>query len=300
MIGRRLFLTSTLLLPLASPNVAAAAEFSDGSWMHSARQRSLPWRLRLPAVDGPCPLVLYSHGLGGSRESAQAWGNAWADAGIAVLHLQHPGSDIAALRDGTLKAAASADQMDERLQDLRFFINELMHRAAAEEPPWNRIRTDALGVAGHSFGALTTQAVAGQRYPGVDDLSDPRPLAFVALSPSLPIGVKLAPSGAFVAVTRPFFALTGSLDASPIQRRQARAQRAGVYDALPRGQRSLLCLEGANHQTFGGGGGSARHGRLIAGATTAWWRWHLLGDEAAHSGLASLEGLSDGDQLLLD
>jgi predicted dienelactone hydrolase len=318
MLARRLLLKSTLLLPLISPNsAAAAAEINDGSWPHLARQRTLPWRLRLPDGDKPCPLVLYSHGLGGSREGGQAWGSAWAESGIAVLHLQHPGSDIEVLRGGarSLQAAASADQMIERLLDLRFAINELLRRSAAGEAPWDRIRTDAIGVAGHSFGALTTQAVAGQRYPGVDDLSDPRPKAFVALSPSLPLGVKLSPTEAFAGVVRPFFALTGSLDASPIQRNQAGAQRAAVYDALPHGQRALLWLDGADHQTFGGGRPSLReaaaqgaqrvqepdhrHSRLIARATAAWWHWRLLGDETARLRLASLEGLSNGDRLLL-
>jgi predicted dienelactone hydrolase len=317
MVDRRIFLKSTLLLPLTSPSLAAATDIRDDSWLHLARQRTIPWRLRLPSGDKPCPLVLYSHGLGGSREGGQAWGGAWADAGIAVLHLQHPGSDIEALRGGAraLQAAASADQMIERLMDLRFAINELQRRAATGEAPWNRIRVDAIGVAGHSFGALTAQAVAGQRYPGVADLSDPRPQAFVALSPSLPMGVKLSPSEAFAGVVRPFFALTGSQDASPVQRNQAATQRAGVYDALPHGRRALLWLEGADHQTFGGGRSGVRendgrrtqraaeqedrHSRLIARATTAWWHWRLLGDEPARLRLASLEDLSDEDRLLL-
>jgi predicted dienelactone hydrolase len=315
MVARRIILQSTLLLSVSGSSLASEAEILDGSWVHEPRQRTLPWRLRLPSGDAPCPLVLYSHGLGGSRESGHAWGTAWAEAGVAVLHLQHPGSDIDALRGGprAVQAAGSADQLIERLQDLRFVINELLRRSGVGEAPWNRIRAGSIGVAGHSFGALTTQAVAGQRYPGVGDLSDPRPRAFVALSPSLPIGVKMPPSEAFAGVVRPFFALTGSRDAGPIQMNPS-AQRAAVYDALPRGQRALLWLEGATHQTFGGGrfGGGPdgipsqgrqdspdRHSALIAKGTAAWWRWHLLGDEAAHSQLQSLQGLSEGDQLLL-
>jgi predicted dienelactone hydrolase len=315
-IPRRLVLRSTLLLPASWPSLAAAAETLDGSWLHAPRQRTLPWRLRLPSGQASCPLVLYSHGLGGSRDSGHAWGTAWSQAGVVVLHVQHPGSDADALRrsSGALQAAASADQFIERLLDLRFAIDELVRRSAGGEAPWNRIRTDAIGVAGHSFGALTTQALAGQRYPAAGDLSDPRPKAFVALSPSVPIGVKLAPGEAFAGVVRPFFALTGSRDASPMQA-SPRTQRAAVYDALPRGQRALLWLAGATHRTFGGGqlGGlqreeragqedeapQHRHGALIASATAAWWRWHLLGDGAARSQLESLQGLSEDDRLLL-
>lgn len=174
------------LLPQISTARAEARETIDGSWAHTARQRKLAWRLRLPAGEQSCPLVVYSHGLGGSRYGAHAWGAAWADSGIAVLHLQHQGSDMEALRAGRSAAiaAASAGQMIEQLRDLYFAVDEVLRRAEAGEVPWNRIRADALGFAGHSFGALTIQASAGQRYQGVEDLSDPRPKAFVALGPS--------------------------------------------------------------------------------------------------------------------
>src|SRR6185369_15782979 len=49
------------------PAFAAALEFKDELWTDMARSRSLPVRLRWPAGDAPCGLVVYSHGLGGSR-----------------------------------------------------------------------------------------------------------------------------------------------------------------------------------------------------------------------------------------
>lgn len=312
MLGRRLFLTGVPLLSQVSTALAETGPIIDGSWVHTSRKRNLAWRLRLPAGEQSCPLVIYSHGLGGSREGAHAWGTAWADAGIAVLHLQHPGSDLEALRAGRSAAiaAASASQLIERLQDLYFAVDEVVGRVEALEAPWKRIRLGALGYAGHSFGALTIQAAAGQRYAGVDDLSDPRPKAFVALSPSLPIGVNMPATHAFEKVARPFFALTGSLDASPLLINPW-DQRAAVYRALPPGHRALLWLAGARHQTFGGGPprGSShatdndmseqRYRALIATATSAWWRWRLIDDDSARLQLESLKGLSEEDQLLL-
>lgn len=316
MIARRTFIQSLAVLPLASRTLAHGRELFDGSWTQASRQRELPWRMRLPSASGTVPLVIYSHGLGGSREGGQAWGAAWADAGIAVLHLQHPGSDEAAVRQGGvgLRQAATADQFVERLLDVRFAIDELQRRRLSGEPPWSRIAVDSIGVAGHSFGALTTQAIAGQKYPGVEGLSDPRPKAFVALSPALPVGVKMDFAQAFADVGRPFFALTGSRDFSPTQG-SASAQRAGVYDALPKGQRALLWLDGATHQTFGGNRVSQmrqdgsdpsnenhsldRHSALIALATGAWWRWRLKGEDAARQMLESLDGLGRGDRLLI-
>ncbi|MGL6111398.1 MAG: hypothetical protein ACRC2B_15000, partial [Rubrivivax sp.] len=89
----------TLLLSLlasAGAHANASVTVGDFSWHDSARGRDLPLRMRWPAGDGPCALVLYSHGLGGSRDGGDAWGQTWAEAGLAVLHLQHPGSDSAA------------------------------------------------------------------------------------------------------------------------------------------------------------------------------------------------------------
>lgn len=93
--------------------------------------------------------MLYSHGLGGSRDGGAAWGQAWADAGIAVLHLQHPGSDSDTLRNGlaALRAAASAEQLLARVRDVRFVLDEVERQAAAGVEPWRSLRLDALGLA---------------------------------------------------------------------------------------------------------------------------------------------------------
>lgn len=133
-----------------------------------------------------------------------------------------------------MRQAATADQFVERVLDVRFAIDELQRQRLSGAQPWNRIAVDSIGVAGHSFGALTTQAIAGQKYPGVEGLSDPRLKAFVALSPALPVGVKMDFAQAFADVGQPFFALTGSRDFSPTQG-SANAQRAGYTTLSPRG-----------------------------------------------------------------
>jgi hypothetical protein len=296
----------------------------DGQWHDATRRRTLPWRLRLPAGRGPWPLVLYSHGLGGSRDGGAAWGEAWADAGIAVLHLHHPGSDTEVLRDGGvrgLRAAASGENLVARVADVRFAVDEI-GRAARGDGAFAGLRLDAFGVAGHSFGAITTQAVAGQRFPGGQVLADPRPRAFVALSPSPP---REGPGGgfggasvqqAFGAITRPFLCATGSLDGDPLAGTDDGAARATVYDGLPPGQRGLLWLDGADHQTLGGGrpGGArmaarrrdrvsvqreAEHHALVARITTAWWRAQLLDSAEARATLAGPHPLGPRDRFVL-
>ncbi|MBL8329246.1 MAG: hypothetical protein JNJ71_10370 [Rubrivivax sp.] len=299
-------------LPWGFARGGAPGAVVDGSWRDPERSREIPWRLRLPTVDGPWPLVLYSHGLGGSREGGDAWGQAWRDAGIAVLHVQHGGSDTAVWREGVraLRAAASAQQLLERARDVRFVLDELARRAASREAPWTTMQADAIGMAGHSFGAMTTQALAGQRYPAGIQLADSRLRAFIALSPSSAQGM----AGAFAEITRPFFAITGSLDGDPFGSYDSGEPRARVYEGLPPGQRALLWLDGADHMSFAGnreqrirGTGLARrdpiaasredrHHALVARTTALWWRAHLLGDDAARSALRAGPDLQPGDR----
>lgn len=278
---------------------AARAAVEDATWTDAARARTLPVRLRWPDGAAPCALVVHSHGLGGNRDGGQVWGQAWRDAGFAVLHLQHPGSDTEVLRDGgvlALRRAASAEQLRARVADVQFALDEIERRGRRGESPFTRVRRDAIGLAGHSFGAITVQALAGQRYARPGDGSDERLRAFIAFSPSL--GRGLEPREQFARVTRPFLAVTGAHDGDPLGQGKTGADRAKVYDALPQGRRALLWIDGGDHATFGGGRGAdlpraaarplrrepeaerdeALHQQRIARITTDWWRHTLLGE----------------------
>ena len=314
---RRLLLQwAAACVAVPTAKAALAAPVDDEDWLDGRRNRSLPVRIRWPAGDAPCALIVHSHGLGGSRSGGDAWGEAWCQAGFAVLHLQHPGSDTEVFRGGmrALRAAASAEQLLARVADMQFTVDEVTRRVQQRAPGWSRVRLDALGASGHSFGAATVLAVAGQRFriatPGS---SEPRFKAFIALSPAPSQGV---PAGeAFAGITRPLLAVTGSLDADPLSRGITGADRASVYDALPRGERALLWLANADHMTFGGNAEQrlrarfgplkrepiaaeleAQHHQRVAAITTLWWRAKLLGDAGALAALRAPLGLAEGDR----
>ncbi len=310
-----------LALPLAlsAATLRAGEPPTEELWMDPRRQRALPLRIRWPAGAAACPLVLFSHGLGGNRHGADVWGEAWAAEGFAVIHLQHPGSDSALLRQGmeTLRAGGSAAQLLSRVEDVRFVLDEIERRRAETGSPWGRTAGQRIGLSGHSFGARTTQAVAGQRFPVPGDLSDPRPAAFIAFSPSLG-GPYFTPEQQFAAVRRPLLMLTGSQDGDPFGAFADGTRRAAVFDALPAGSRALLWLDGADHSSFAGNaspriagrGPFARqpgaleaepaHHALIARATTLWWRARLRGDAGALTSLAQLPDLGPRDRLAVD
>ena len=301
---------------IAAASSPARAVAQELTWSDSARSRPLPLLMRWPAGNGPCALVLHSHGLGGSREGGDAWGRAWQQAGIAVLHLQHAGSDTEVLRGGqrALRQAVSYEQLAARVADMRFVLDEVVRRSGAAEPGFARVRVDAIGASGHSFGARTVQALAGQRFATAAGagLAEPRFKAFVALSPA-PGRDALPPERAFGAVAKPLLCVTGSQDQDPLGSERTGEHRLAVYEGLPSGQRALLWLDGADHMTFGGNAAQriaarrglfrrdpavaereAAHHALVAAVTSLWWRSRLLGDAAAGNAACTVGARPDG------
>ncbi len=67
-----------------------------------ARQREVPLRVYLPAGAKPSPVVLFSHGLGGTRDNCVYLGKHWAARGYVAVFLQHPGSDDSVWKDEPL------------------------------------------------------------------------------------------------------------------------------------------------------------------------------------------------------
>jgi hypothetical protein len=303
---------------VAAVSRSARASVEDLIWTDGARNRSLPLLVRWPDGNGPCALVLHSHGLGGSREGGDAWGRAWQQAGLAVLHLQHAGSDTEVLRGGAraMRQAVTYEQLAARVADMRFALDDVLRRARAAEPGFARVRPDAIGASGHSFGARTVQALSGQRFAAAAGagLAEPRFKAFAALSPA-PGRDGLPPERAFGAVTKPLLCVTGSQDQDPLGSERTGDHRLAVYEGLPSGQRALLWLDGAGHMTFAGnaeqrigarrgpfrrdpavaGREEAQHA-LVAAVTALWWRVHLLGDAVAIAALRSPPGLGPMDR----
>jgi predicted dienelactone hydrolase len=293
----RLFAAIALVAPVAAH--AAAPQICEAQWRDPVRGgRAVPVRIRMPAGTGKVPLVLFSHGLGGSLDSGTDWAEAWAAVGLAVINLQHPGSDRGILRDGGLFAAMSPKQLQARVEDVHFVIDEVGRRPREGACDLSRIDLGRIGMSGHSFGAITTQAIAGQHFamPAAADWGDKRVTAAIAFSPSPPM---LGDDGAaFGALGIPFFSVTGTADAASITPNVSAADRQRPYRAMPAGGKYLLVLDGANHMEFNGqdtlrnGMKPDPHIRAVTiAATTAFWRATLMDDAAVRRWLAAPDGL---------
>jgi predicted dienelactone hydrolase len=274
-----------------------------------ARSREIPLRVYLPRGTGPSPVVLFSHGLGGSRDGNAYLGRHWSGRGFVAVFLQHPGSDASmwqplppARRLAALKGAANLRNTLLRLGDVPAVIDQLERwNRAADSPLEGRLDLDRIGMSGHSFGALTTQWASGQRTAGGRaPATDPRIKAAVILSPSLP-STGGDPKAAFAGVRIPWLLMTGTHDVAFIGAADL-ASRLGVFPALPPGGKYELVLDGAEHSAFGDGPlpgdrlpRNPGHHRSILALSTAFWEAWLRQEAPAR---AWLEG--PGPRQVLD
>lgn len=276
---------------------AASGAFTDDTWTDISRSRQIPVRVRVPTNPGPWPVILFSHGLGGSREGGALWGEAWAQAGFMTVHLQHAGSDTNAVRENA-RAAMAPEQLAARVLDVRFVLDELARRKKLPDSVFNQINLDAIGMSGHSFGAHTTLALAGQDYGAVTPPPEPRLKAFIAFSPS-----DSERPGAFARLRAPLLFLTGTEDGDVAGTGATPQARLLPFEKSPPGSKYMAVLDGADHMTFGGQSSrrravlyrrpevavarEAQHHALIQTLTTTYWRAMLKGEEQARAMLTN-------------
>jgi predicted dienelactone hydrolase len=180
----------------AGPLAVAVARYD---WVDAARNRPVPVKIYFPEKGaGPFPLIVFSHGLGGSREGYEYLGRHWASHGYVVALPQHLGSDDAVWRNKAnpvqeiRRAAMDLGNAMARPLDVRFVLDRLTAMNQEDGPLHGRLDLSAIGMSGHSFGGWTTLALAGQVFPRGVTLADPRVKA--AISMSAPAAQRRQPS----------------------------------------------------------------------------------------------------------
>ena len=269
---------------------AALFEALNLDWADVARQRPVPVRLYLPMQAQRVPLVVFSHGIGGSRAGYSWLGQHVARRGIASLHLQHVGSDRSLWSGsvwglaGRLSDAAKETEAIARVQDFRFALDTLLAGDLA-----GRIDTTRIVAAGHSYGANTTLLASGARVPregGVIDLHDPRVRAAIVIS-APPFYGEAEPKKILASVAVPSLHVTCTEDVIRVPGYYSGAEdRLKVFEATGGPRKWLAVYEGGSHSMFtdrGGTGGVTLNPQVkqaTQGLVTAFLRSVLEGEEA--------------------
>ena len=277
-LPRRFHLTVALLIMISASPCAAAPYKSEAgphrvdtrleTWTDAARRRDVPVKMYLPRhAEGLRPIVLFSHGLGGSREGAAYLGRHWASHGYVAVHLQHPGSDRSIWedlprwkrKDALKRALKKPRHFLDRPRDVSFAIDRLQRMNENDEALRGRLDTQKIAIAGHSFGAWTALTVAGRK------LITPRGRSFSFKEPRLAAAIAMsAPPGkrpdtrdeAHAGIDIPCLHMTGTLDTSPITHTTAEARQL-PFKHTPGPDEGgaaqyLLVLKGGDHQVFSG------------------------------------------------
>jgi dienelactone hydrolase len=252
----------------AAEAVAAAAAAGlvvrDAEWQDTARNRTLPVRIYVPreaqkeGLSSKLPLVVFSHGLGGSRMGYSQFGRHFAEHGMVALHVQHSGSDRAVWQSsglaliGSLRQAASEANAMARAQDVSFAITALL--ADAQIGPL--IDPSAIAVAGHSYGANTALLLAGatvERDGQRISLADKRIKAAILMS-APPFHGERDQAAVLRDVRIPTLHVTGTDDDIRIPGyRSDVTDRIGVFRDLPKPanlSKHLVIFEGGDHSVF--------------------------------------------------
>ncbi len=278
---------------------AVEARYLD--WQDDVRDRPIPVKIYYPsATTEKSPVVLFSHGLGGTREGGEAWGRHWAGYGYISVHVQHIGSDDKVLRGtpeqlNNIASALNAENWINRAKDVSFVLDKIEAMNRTDAVFSNKIDCARIGMSGHSFGSATTLGVCGQRIAygaGGREISfeDRRIAAGVVFSPS--VTKRGDPQTAFGSIKVPMMNFTGTKDDSPVTTTKA-ADRRIPFDNMKGKDKYLVIFDGGDHWVFSGTKrirGENEHDKAIHNYirmfTTAFWDAYLRGDKKAQKWLA--------------
>ncbi len=285
----RMLLGTTLLGVAASPAAAQPYDSTQGPLavrdtgllvLHDdARGKDLQVRIRAPEPTddqpGPFPLVVFSHGMGGSAAAFASLSECLASHGYVVVHPTHSDSVSLGTRAERRERArnlirdpaggVAGVDLPDRVADVRFILDSLDAVEDELDTP-GLIDRERLGMAGHSAGAMTTQTLggleffAGRRSLGTP-LAEPRLDAFAVIS-GQGTNRRAITQDSWRSVDKPWIVITGSKDVSRASDETPESRRHPYEYAPEDGTKYLLFIDGATHSSYQGKG----PGALLDGA----------------------------------
>lgn len=249
------------------------------------------------------PLIIWSHGLGGSIDGAAFISRFLTSHGYCVLHVNHAGTD-SSIWEGKpghpwdiIKATPIPRSLTlARFADVTFVLDNLGDFLKDHPDIASHIDVKNIGMSGHSFGAMTTQVLCGQQFPDeqgiLQDYSDPRFVCGILYSPvpAFHLTGEL-PQRIYGSINRPLFHMTGTDDSSPVEGFDY-TRRLDVYNHSGISDKMMMVLKDGDHMIYNGSRGKLgqnpnreKHEALIKIAALAYWDAHLKKDKNAMSWL---------------
>lgn len=300
--------------PAASP-VSGAYKLADGPLtvtevpdivLHDAkRNKDLHMRIFYPNDAGSYPIIVFSHGAGGSQICCESLTRHWATYGYVTLLPTHDDSILQRRDSGEeeidfLKAVRDAVKnptvWENRPEDISFVLDSLPSLQDGAPALYRKMDRNHIGVGGHSMGASTADALAGALVdlPGhpATNFADSRVKAVLLLSPQGPGEFGLT-DHSWDHVTLPLMSMTGSLDSGA--NGQGPNWKKIPFERSQPGDKYHVFIEGASHMSFIVARTlmpvRAREGEAILGysnaASLAFWDAYLKADTAAKDYLRS-------------
>lgn len=290
-------------LAAASAQPLPQVMIRKGEFTDPARSRIIPYKLYYPeGLAEKVPLIIWSHGFGGSRDGAAFLSRFMAAHGYVLLHTTHIGTDSSLWEgkpghpwDILRQTKVTRENSLNRFYDIPFVLDHLPDFLKDNPPIAPFVDTATIGMSGHSFGAMTTQVMAGMRVPDLNDnliqIKEPRFKAGILYSPVPIRHLSDAPDAElYGGITLPLQHQTGTDDASPLENFGFR-QRLSVFENSA-GPRHLLIKHDGDHMVYNGTRGKleanpkrARHEELIQTVALAYWDMMLKNDESAKAWL---------------
>ncbi|HTC66684.1 MAG TPA: hypothetical protein VK685_06095 [Candidatus Acidoferrum sp.] len=269
------------------------------------RNKDVRVRIFYPVMASKYPVIIFSHGAGGSDTCCESLTRHWATYGYITLQPIHEDSVAQRRSNGdenghfpqaVREALKNPALWESRPRDISFLLDSLAGLQKRVAGLNGKVDASRIGVAGHSMGAYTAEVIGGALVdlpgrPG-QNFSDPRAQAILCLSPQGPGQFGLT-AHSFSNISLPFMGITGSLDNLGTLANVAwhkipfeRSQPGDNYEVL---------IQGASHMSFitAETVNSARSSQAAAilgytnSASLAFWDAYLKNDPAAKKFLQS-------------
>ncbi|MGH1397601.1 MAG: alpha/beta hydrolase family protein [Alphaproteobacteria bacterium] len=279
-------------------------KIQKGEFTDPAREnRIIPYKIYHPTEHDlkTMPTIIWSHGFGGNANGAAFLSRFLAGQGYTLIHITHHGTDSSLWEgkeghpwDILRKVKIDRETTIHRFRDVPFVLDQLPAWITENPDVGQYMNIQNIGMSGHSFGAMTTQVMAGQHFPDASGnlirMYEPRFKAGILYSP-VPIrhlvDEHITNDDLYGAIDLPLLHMTGTKDDSPLEGHTYK-HRLAVHDHSGHDEKYLLIKEDGDHMVYNGTRGKLgntdlreQHEEQIKTAALAFWDAYLKDDKNA-------------------